>query len=361
MWQTGMRIPTNLITGFLGAGKTTAIRTLLDHRPAGERWSIFVNEYGMVSIDHVILESEAAEVQVQELGGGCFCCTMAYAMEPLLAQFIRQTKPDRLLIEPSGAGHPARVIDTLRSDKWRTSIDLRATICLVDPKDFNNPKCTNTTVFHDQIQMADVVVLNWLDVREPELVQRCRQWIEQFDPPKLLIAETSHGQLRPEWLDVESTVIRTPQFATAASESTHVIDDHLRQPLHIHVDSKTSVPQQVITLNQPPLPGRPLRLDNDGLGQWACGWIFSPQDTFNRAQISELLQQLTPVQRLKGVFHCNDDWWMVNRVDQQTNFVHSAYRRDSRLEIICEGQAMDWLSVESRLLNCLVGAGAVSE
>ncbi|MDA1177468.1 MAG: GTP-binding protein [Planctomycetota bacterium] len=356
MWQPGKRIPTNLITGFLGAGKTTAIRTLLDQRPAGERWSIFVNEYGMVSIDHALLESEADEVQVQELGGGCFCCTMAYAMEPLLAQFIRQTKPDRLLIEPSGAGHPARVIDTLRSDKWRTSIDLRATICLVDPKDFDNPRCTNITVFHDQIQMADVVVLNWLDVRDPKLVQRCRQWIEQLDPPKLLIAETSLGQLRPEWLDLESTVVRTPQFATEPIESTRTTDVQLQHALPIQVKPDSHETRRVIALNQPPSPGKPLRLDNEGLGQWACGWIFSPHDTFDRKKLTELLQRLAPLRRLKGVLHCNDDWWMVNRVEEQTNFAHTAYRRDSRLEIICNDQPLDWLSIESSLLICLFGA-----
>ena len=185
MWHTGQPIPTNIITGFLGTGKTTAILELLKRRPAGERWSVFVNEYGMVSIDDVLMESKSQDVQIQELAGGCFCCTTSAMMDTVLMQFIRRTKPDRLLIEPSGAGHPARVIDALRGERFRQALDLRATICLVDPKDYENPRVTNSEGFHDQIQMSDVAAINWTDKRERSQIDRCKTWIEQFDPPKL--------------------------------------------------------------------------------------------------------------------------------------------------------------------------------
>lgn len=101
-----MPIPTNLITGFLGSGKTTAINRLLEHRPDGERWSIFVNEYGIVTVDELLIDSECPEVNVQEVGGGCLCCTVAFAFDAVFSQFIRRSKPDRLLLEPSDAGHP---------------------------------------------------------------------------------------------------------------------------------------------------------------------------------------------------------------------------------------------------------------
>jgi G3E family GTPase len=173
VWYSGQLIPTNIITGFLGTGKTTAILELLKRRPAGERWSVFVNEYGMVSIDDVLMESQSQDVQIQELAGGCFCCTTSAMMDTVLMQFIRRTKPDRLLIEPSGAGHPARVIDALRGERFRQALDLRATICLVDPKDYENPRVTNSEGFHDQIQMSDVVAINWTDKRERPQIDRC--------------------------------------------------------------------------------------------------------------------------------------------------------------------------------------------
>jgi len=331
-----MRIPTNLITGFLGAGKTTAIRSLLARRPAGARWSVFVNEYGMVSIDQALVDDGSDEVAVEELGGGCFCCTTSIPLGPMLARFVRQTRPDRLLIEPSGAGHPARVIDTLRSGPFRELLDLRATICLVDPKDFANPRVVNREVFRDQIEMADVVVLNWLDKRESDLIRRCRDWIDGFDPPKVLVAETQFGALEPSWLDADATLVRWSGVIPA--DHAHTSPTHVQ----IGIDSpRTSA-----------IPGAPLRLENSGQGQWACGWIFSPDDVFDRDSLFDYLGQVEDARRVKGVFHCEDDWWQVNRVDHEFSFSLSSYRRDSRLEIIAESPR-DWVRVERDLLRTL--------
>lgn len=357
------RVPTNLITGFLGAGKTTAIRGLLPRRPTNSRWSVFVNEYGMVSIDQALLEDGSPDVAVQELGGGCFCCSTSLPLGPMLEQFIRATRPDRLLIEPSGAGHPARVIDTLRTGRFADLIDLRATLCLVDPQDFENPRVVHRDVFHDQIQMADVVVLNWLDRRDPALVARCRAWLEQFDPPKLLIAETRFGELDTAWLDLDGSMVRPPSFPLAhghkpagpivvgigesASSKQSSSEPSLQQ---LATPRELATPHHVAT----PRPGAPVRLENAGQGQWACGWLFAPGDRFARDELLDLLGWIRPVARLKGVFHCVDDWWQVNRVDDETSVSLSAYRRDSRLEIICEDGPRDWPLIERQLLACRV-------
>lgn len=341
MWYNGKPIPTNLITGFLGTGKTTAIRELLDHRPEGERWSVFINEYGMVSIDDLMLEGQDPDVQIQEVAGGCFCCTTSAMMDTVLIQLIRRTKPDRLLIEPSGAGHPARVIDVLRGERFRQAIDLRATVCLVDPKDFENPRVTNSAGFHDQIQMSDVVAINWTDKREPAQVERCRHWIDQFDPPKLLIAETQFGRLNSEWLDLDGSMIRPPRFADAHANNLHDHEPDASEPT-------------MVSLSRPALPGQPLQLQNKGNGQRACGWIFSAADVFDRDAIFDYLKALQPVQRIKGVFHCTDDWWLINRSGSETTIAPAAYRRDSRVEMITDSASLRWADVASALLAHLI-------
>lgn len=337
------RIPTNLITGFLGTGKTSAIQHLLQTRPTDERWSIFVNEYGQVAIDQTMFEQRGPEVQVRELAGGCLCCTMAFVMDPVLAQFIRLSKPDRLLIEPSGAGHPANLLDKLRSNYFAKILDLRATICLVDPEHYADPRVKESAVFHDQIQMADVVVLNWTDRRSPDLVNECRRWIESFDPPKLLVTTTSFGKLDPKWLDLDATVIRPPRFGDA-----HQHEHELAAEQHAHEHE----PQPV---EETPEPGRPVRIENEGQGRWACGWIFSAQDIFNRQQLLELLVNVYPILRLKGVFHCQDGWWHLNRVADETTYSRSSYRRDSRLEILLDYKTPGWPEFEQKLLGCLAG------
>lgn len=355
MWYSGKPIPTNLITGFLGTGKTTAICELLSRRPEGERWTVFVNEYGMVSIDDHVMSTSSPDVVIQELAGGCFCCTTAGLMETALVHLIRRTKPDRLIIEPSGAGHPAGVIDRLRSERFRSAIDLRATICLVDPKDFENPRVTNTAGFHDQIQMADIVVLNWTDKRTTEQTQRCRDWIESFDPPKLLIAETQFGQLAPDWLNAAGTVWRTPKFPEA-HQSQHKPREHSPDGSGT-VDIVLRVPPGNSADNQPlqigsPAAGRPVRLINEGGGQKACGWVFSVEDVFDRESLLDYLGSLPGMLRAKGLFRCTDDWWLFQRTRHDVSITTSAYRRDSRMEIIVdEDSTIEWDDVERSIMN----------
>ncbi len=306
---------------------------------------MFINEYGMVSIDDLMLDDQTPEVQIQELAGGCFCCTTSAIMDTVLMQFIRRTKPDRLLIEPSGAGHPARVIDALRSPRFKEAIDLRATICLVDPKDFENPRVTNNEGFHDQIQMSDVVAISWTDKREASQIERCRQWINQFDPPKLLVTETQFGKLNPDWLDLNGIVVRTPRFPHAHSAGNE--DKHQ----HSDASSPLTDGSGLISLNGPAVSDRPVRRENAGNGQRACGWIFSSDEIFDREDLFDYLASIRPMQRIKGIFRCDDDWWLFNRSGSEISITPTAYRRDSRVEFITDASEPGWNEVEDRLIH----------
>ncbi|MHC4878589.1 MAG: CobW family GTP-binding protein [Planctomycetota bacterium] len=355
--KDGERVPTNLVVGFLGSGKTTAIAELIDQRPQGEKWSILVNEFGAVSIDHALVDSNLDEVAVEELGGGCACCTLAFLFQPLLAKFIQHTKPDRLILEPSGVSHPAKVVDILRGPKFADSIDLRNIICLVDPKDAEDPRWRESAVFQDQIQLADIVVLNWTDDRDRELIDRCREWVESFRPPKQLIVETSFGVIDSKLLDMEFDTVRFPMFADA-----HPLPqpDDAELPVLDLVPESHHHPQDVPdgqagadAASQNPTPRHPLRFQNDGPDFDACGWIFHLDDIFDRDNLLDLLGYVQPIVRLKGVFRCEDDWWVINRAKDGTTFATSTYRRDSRLEIILDYKTSGWDDFEIELLKCL--------
>lgn len=111
-------IPTHLIAGPLGAGKTSLIRHLLAHKPAHERWAVLINEFGQIGLDQALLTGSYDGVSLSEIPGGCLCCVAGAPFQVGLARLLRQARPDRLLIEPSGLGHPAELLRQLGQAPW---------------------------------------------------------------------------------------------------------------------------------------------------------------------------------------------------------------------------------------------------
>lgn len=348
------KIPTNIITGVLGSGKTTAIQSLIDQKPSDERWAIVINEYGQVSIDNALLDS-AGDVEIMELANGCVCCSLSYAFVPLLAQLIRRVKPHRLIVEPSGAGHPARIIDLLRGESFANVLDLGPTICMVDPADAVNPRVNGTSLFLDQLQMAELVAISWLDKRSPSQIDACRTLIHNLDPPKQHVYEISHGQLEIGWLKL-TVLQRMPlNFDPQHSMETELPTLTSDTTASIALRTQVSHPQTVEDKSNKSVPRR---FQNQGHGIWACGWIFHPDCVFDRDQLLDYLDSIQPILRMKGIFHCEQSWWAINRKADGESLVESAYRSDSRLEIITN-QPTDWQKIEEGLISCLQDGGAV--
>ena len=119
-------IPVNVITGFLGVGKTSAILRLLEQKPADEEWAILVNEFGEIGVDQSLLKGQLAprsDVMVFEVPGGCMCCAAGLPMEMALSQIFFLGEPDRLIIEPTGLGHPAEVLGVLAPEAYADQIE----------------------------------------------------------------------------------------------------------------------------------------------------------------------------------------------------------------------------------------------
>ncbi len=334
-----MAIPTNLITGFLGVGKTTAVIDLLKQKAPGSRWAVLVNEYGDVSIDGAMIEGSGPEgVTVREVGGGCVCCATAPFLPVALHFLLLDARPERLIIETSGLGHPARLLDTLRHN-YAGRLDVRATLGLVDPADFARPEMRENRVFLDQIHMADVLVLNKLDTATPDLVADFQSWANGLFPPKLLIVGTTGGRLDPAWLDLTSSDERLPLYP---DEHRHAADPS---------SARTAKPSLT---ERPPAgpPGVRRYPSPPGVRPSCCGWVFAPAAVFDENRLLALLGGTPSVSRLKGVFRLPDDWAAVNRVGSALSVTPTAYRRDSRLEVFADG--LDWDDFERELLGCLL-------
>jgi len=156
-------VPTNIITGFLGVGKTSTIMHLLKSKPDHERWAILVNEFGEIGVDGSLFEgqrSKDGKVFIREVPGGCMCCAAGLPMQIALNQLLARAKPDRLLIEPTGLGHPIEVLEVLRAKYYCTALAIKKIITLVDARNLADARYTEHSTFNQQIAIADVVVGN---------------------------------------------------------------------------------------------------------------------------------------------------------------------------------------------------------
>jgi len=287
-------IPTNIITGFLGVGKTTAITHLLSTKPADEVWSVLVNEFGEIGIDGALLKNTNAHVR--EVPGGCICCVAGLPMKIALNMLIAKTKPDRIIIEPTGLGHPEEIINTLTGEYYDTVLDLRATITLVDPRKLVESRYADNANFKDQIAVADVLVANKIDLCSPDDRANFDDLVAGFNPPKHAAFAVQQGQLELAWLDY-------PRKAHALNNPQH----------HAAQRNNRLNPQRELYNAAIQLPeGQDyLRRENQGQGFYSCGWMFQPEIQFDFNQLFGWLTGLNLV-RAKAVMNTDQGVYMFN-------------------------------------------------
>ena len=192
-------VPTNIITGFLGAGKTTAIMHLLKDKPADERWAVLVNEFGEIGIDASLMGNEAG-VYIQQVPGGCMCCAASLTMQVALNALLQESRPHRLLIEPTGLGHPKEVMQVLSGEFYKTVLDIQATITLVDARNLNDARYTNHETFNQQLTMADRLVANKVDLYGAQEHENLVAYLAKIGCDKTPLCQTTHGRLQWQWL-----------------------------------------------------------------------------------------------------------------------------------------------------------------
>jgi G3E family GTPase len=316
-------IPVNLITGFLGVGKTTAVRHLLATHPPDEKWAVLVNEFGEVGVDGALLAEPG--VVVQEVSGGCLCCVAAPAFTTGLNRIIRQHRPDRILIEPSGLGHPAQVLDTLSGPLYAGTLELRATVCLMDARHLSSPRHREHQNFQDQVHLSDVLVANKADLCTVDDFHAFENFAAEITPAKDKIACVERGMVDSAWLDLDRSDRRQADFPEA--HAFLVESGTARSPALGHK------------------AGDWLLIEGGGDGYRRAGWIIRQESPWSARMLESFIEGLS-VERKKGLFLADSGWLAVN----QTDWSPIAAPEDacSRLEVI-DPKALDTAKIDSKL------------
>lgn len=303
-------IPTNLILGFLGVGKTTAILDLLKHKPENETWAVLVNEFGEVGIDGALLEGQGAFVR--EVPGGCMCCVAGLPMQIGLNMLIHKAKPDRLLIEPTGLGHPSQIIETLTNEHYQDVLTLGPVICLVDPRRLDDSRVTGNVQFKDQVAAADILVANKTDLCEPEQLAGFDRWVQELVPAKRAVFHVRQGQLDSRWLD-------------GVTDLNEVTAPHAHHHHH-HLAPGPSSP--------PSIDDEPWQVvSNKGQGHFSLGWRVHGAAAFNETALLAFAMDRR-FQRFKAVVRTLEGWRAINVADGAMSVTSTAPRDCSRLEVI---------------------------
>ncbi len=159
----------DVISGFLGAGKTTLIKKLLEEAIAGEQVVLIENEFGEIGIDGGFLKDSG--IEIREMNSGCICCSLVGDFGKSLQEVITRYQPQRVLIEPSGVGKLSDVMKAVRDVSADLDVALNSSVTVVDVKKCKMYMKNFGEFFNNQIEYAGNIVLSRTDIAEPEKIE----------------------------------------------------------------------------------------------------------------------------------------------------------------------------------------------
>ena len=181
----------DIISGFLGAGKTTLIKKLITEAYAGEKLVLIENEFGEIGIDGGFLAD--AGVQVNEMNSGCICCSLVGDFGKALKQVLTDYAPDRILIEPSGVGKLSDVIRAVQGVEMEGAV-LNGFTTVVDAGKCKMYMRNFGEFFNDQVENAGCIILSHTDVASAKKVEEAVTLLREHNPTAVIVT-THWGEL----------------------------------------------------------------------------------------------------------------------------------------------------------------------
>jgi G3E family GTPase len=223
--DSSARIPAIIITGFLGSGKTTLIKHLLETSLSGKKIALIENEIGEVSVDSVILKTQS--VEISELTAGCMCCTISGDFQNAVSDILKGVSPDVLLIETTGIANPLSIFMMLANDR---RLILEAIITVADAENLWLHLQENL-VAEIQLTICDMVVLNKVDVCSEAQLKAAENLVRKMNE-RAPIFKVIQGKIPPEVLFISSPKNLRQEHEAFMAELKQKYDKEIHKRLH---------------------------------------------------------------------------------------------------------------------------------
>lgn len=239
-----------------------------------------------------------------------------------LNKIIRSVKPQRILIEPTGLGHPEKLIATLTGEFYKNALNLKAVVNLVDARNLNNARYLNNETFIEQSRLADILIATKLDTYSEDDKNCFLDYTKKFKPKKIKVTMIEQGQLNLSWLDL-SSIKNTPDESVPAKNNITNIS-------HLHAHHKIDNIK-----NNQQMDWAALKSHADGY--YGLGWKLDCLIIFEHRKLIEFIDNLfinPNIERVKAVINTDEGWLMFNQTRNERDVKDTGVHANSILEII---------------------------
>ena len=228
----------DVVSGFLGAGKTTFIKRLVENGKDKGRTIIIENEFGEIGIDGGFLKNSG--IEIKEMNSGCICCSLAGDFEASLRELLKDYAPNRVIIEPSGVGKLSDVLKAVSDVEKDLEVESNSAVTVVDVKKCKMYMKNFGEFFNNQIQFANTIILSRTDLADNKKIEEAVALIKEVNPEAIIVttpldklSDEKIEELLSKPIDLKSELL---EELAKEHEHHHHHDEHCEHEHHHHHD-----------------------------------------------------------------------------------------------------------------------------